>query len=165
VDKKYTDGSKKDERAGYAVTKPHLQKESTSTKHRHQHTTRQGDSHWLTEHTEGDQREQLYQKSGNEKTKEMMDRLKKQITLMWVPGHMSIPRNEQADEEAKAALDDDTQQNEKYLPKRSRKIVKNRNDKYQKRPMEKRKQQHERKKDRTRIWRRHKTAWQEWNRW
>jgi hypothetical protein len=44
-EKIYTDGSKKDERAGYAVTKPHLQKESTSTKHRHQHTTRQGDSH------------------------------------------------------------------------------------------------------------------------
>jgi ribonuclease HI len=42
----------------------------------------------------------------------MMDELKKQITLLWVPGHMSIPGNEQADEDAKAALDDDIQQNE-----------------------------------------------------
>jgi hypothetical protein len=40
--------------------------------------------------------------------------------------------------------------------KKSRKMVKKRNDKYQKRAMEKRKQQHERKKDKTRIWRRHK---------
>jgi ribonuclease HI len=39
-----------------------------------------------------------------------MDHLKKQITLLWVPGHMGIPGNEQADEEAKAALDDDLQQ-------------------------------------------------------
>jgi hypothetical protein len=58
---------------------------------------------------------------------------------------MNIPGNEQADEEAKAALDDDIQQNEEYPPKRSRKMGKNRNDKDQKRAMEKRKQQHERK--------------------
>jgi ribonuclease HI len=44
----------------------------------------------------------------------MMERNKKQITLLWVTGHMSIPGNEQADEEAKAALDDDIQQNEEY---------------------------------------------------
>jgi ribonuclease HI len=36
----------------------------------------------------------------------------KQITLLWVPGHIGIAGNEQADEEAKAALDDDIQQNE-----------------------------------------------------
>jgi hypothetical protein len=30
---------------------------------------------------------------------------------------MGIPGNKQADEEAKAALDDDIQQNEKYPPK------------------------------------------------
>jgi hypothetical protein len=30
---------------------------------------------------------------------------------------MGIPGNEQADEEAKAALDDDIQQNEEYPPK------------------------------------------------
>jgi hypothetical protein len=36
-----------------------------------------------------------------------MDRNRKQITLLWVP----------ADEEAKAALDDDIQQNEEYPPK------------------------------------------------
>jgi hypothetical protein len=44
----------------------------------------------------------------------MMDQNKKQITLLWVPEHMGIPGNEQADEKAKAALDDDLQQYEEY---------------------------------------------------
>jgi hypothetical protein len=34
---------------------------------------------------------------------------------------MGIPGNEQADKEAKAALDDDIQLNEEYPPKRSQK--------------------------------------------
>jgi hypothetical protein len=51
------------------------------------------------------------------KLRGMMDRNKKQITLLWVPGHMGIPGNEQADEEAKAALDVNIQQNEEYPPK------------------------------------------------
>jgi ribonuclease HI len=46
-----------------------------------------------------------------------MDRNENQITLLWVPGHMSIPGNEQADEEAKTALDDEMQQKEAYPPK------------------------------------------------
>jgi ribonuclease HI len=46
----------------------------------------------------------------------MMDRNEKQITLLWVPGHIGKPVNEQADEEAKAALDDDIQQNGEYTP-------------------------------------------------
>jgi ribonuclease HI len=50
-----------------------------------------------------------------------MDRNEKQITLLWIPEHMGTPGNEQADEKAKAAL------------------IKNRNDKDQKRAMEKRK--------------------------
>jgi hypothetical protein len=79
-----------------------------------------------------------------------LDRNKKQITLLWEPGHMGIPGNKQADEEAKAALDDDIQQNEEYPSKDIE------NDKDQKRAIEKRKQQQERKKDRTRISRRHK---------
>jgi ribonuclease HI len=54
------------------------------------------------------------------KLREMMYRLKKQITLLWVPGHMGIPENEQADEEAKAALDEDIQQNEEYPQKISK---------------------------------------------
>jgi inner membrane protein involved in colicin E2 resistance len=68
---------------------------------------------WLTE---GTQRDKVNKKLRN----------KKQIILLWVPGHMCIPGNEQADEEAKAALDDDIQQTESL--KRSRKMVKNRND-------------------------------------
>jgi ribonuclease HI len=51
------------------------------------------------------------------KLREMMDRLKKQITFLWIPGHMGIPGNEQADEKTKAALDDDLEQNEEYPPK------------------------------------------------
>jgi ribonuclease HI len=43
----------------------------------------------------------------------MMDRLTKQITILWVPGNMGIPRNEQADEEAKTTL----YTNEEYPPK------------------------------------------------
>jgi hypothetical protein len=64
---------------------------------------------------------------------------------------MGIPGNEQADEKTKTALNDNIQENEEYPHKRSREIVKNRNDKDQKRAMKKRKQQHERNKDRTRI--------------
>jgi ribonuclease HI len=58
------------------------------------------------------------------KLSEVMQRLKKQITLLWIPGHMGIPGNEQTDEEAKEALDDDKQQNEEYPPK-PQKISKN----------------------------------------
>jgi hypothetical protein len=54
----------------------------------------------------------------------MMDRNKKRITFLWVPGHMGIPENEQADEEAKAALDDDIQHNEEYPPKGLQKWLK-----------------------------------------
>jgi ribonuclease HI len=71
------------------------------------------------------------------KLREMMDQNRKHITHLRVPGHMGITKNEQADQETKAALDDDTQQKEEH--------------KDQKRAIEKRKQQHERKKDRTRI--------------
>jgi ribonuclease HI len=46
-----------------------------------------------------------------------MDRNEKQITLLWVPAHIGIPGNEQADEKSKAALDDDIQQNEEYPPR------------------------------------------------
>jgi ribonuclease HI len=85
---------------------------------------------WLTKRTQRDKviiidsQSTLTAIKGNNYTKNpktiklrgMMDRLKKQITLMWVPGHTSIPRNEQAIKEAKAALDDDMEQNEEYPP-------------------------------------------------
>jgi ribonuclease HI len=86
---------------------------------------------WLTEGTQRDKviitdsLSTLTAFNGNNHTKnpktiklrEMMDRNRKQITLLWVPRHMGIPGNKQADEEAKAALDDDIQQNEEYPPK------------------------------------------------
>jgi hypothetical protein len=54
---------------------------------------------------------------------------------------MGIPGNDQADEEERQRWM--TKYNKtKNAPKRSRKIVQNRNDKDQKRAMEKRKQQH-----------------------
>jgi ribonuclease HI len=86
---------------------------------------------WLTEGTQRDKviitdsLSTLTAINGNNHTKnpktiklrEMMDRNRKQIALLWVPGHMGIPGNEQADEEAKAAMDDDIQQNEEYPSK------------------------------------------------
>jgi ribonuclease HI len=86
---------------------------------------------WLTEGTQRDKviftdsLSTLTAINGNNHTKnpetiklrEMMDRNEKQITLLWVPEHMDIPGNEQADDEAKAALDDDIQQNEEYPTK------------------------------------------------
>jgi hypothetical protein len=59
---------------------------------------------------------------------EMMDRFKKQITLLWVPRHMDITGNKQADEEAKAAVDtnEDTPPKdlEKWLKTETKKIRK-----------------------------------------
>jgi ribonuclease HI len=130
----YADGSKKDERAGYAV----ITSNRTYRKRVHQQSTVFSTeqeaiikANWLTE---GAQRDKviitdslstLTAINGNNHTKnpktiklrEMIDRNKKQITLVWVPGHIGIPGNEQADDEAKAALDDDIQQNEEYPQK------------------------------------------------
>jgi hypothetical protein len=89
------------------------------------------------------------------KLREMMDRLRKQITLLWVTGHIGKPGNEQADKEAKAVLDDDLEQKEEYPP-RPRKLLDSGNGEEQKRTMEERKQQLERAKDRTQIRRKHK---------
>jgi hypothetical protein len=84
------------------------------------------------------------------KLREMMDRNKKQITLLWVPEHMGIPGNEQVGGEAQAALDADIQQNEEYPPEDLEKWLKTETTKIRK-AMEKRKRQRERKKDITRI--------------
>jgi ribonuclease HI len=128
----YTDGSKKDEREGYAVITPNR----TDRKRVHQQSTVFSTEQeaiikaiWLTEGTQRDKviitnslstLTAINNHAKNRKTiklREMMDRNENQITLLWVPGHMGIPGNEQADEEAKAALDDDVQQNEEYPSK------------------------------------------------
>jgi ribonuclease HI len=48
--------------------------------------------------------------SKNPKTlslRKLLDEEREKVTLLWVPGHMGIPGNEIAGEEAKAALEDD----------------------------------------------------------
>jgi hypothetical protein len=114
-EKIYTNGSKKDERAGYAVITPNR----TYKRRVHQQNTVFSTEQeaiikaiWLTEGTQRDKviiTDSLSTLSnGNNHTKspktiklrEMMDKLKKQITLLWIPGpgHMSIPGNAQADD-------------------------------------------------------------------
>jgi hypothetical protein len=124
--KTYADGSKKDERAGYAV----ITLNRNYRRRVQQQSTVFSTAIWLTE---GAQRDKviitdslstLTAINSNIKLREMIDRNKKQITLVWVPGHMGIPGNEQADDEAKAALDDDIQQNKEYPQKHLEKWLK-----------------------------------------
>jgi ribonuclease HI len=129
----YTDGSKRDDKAGYAVSTPNctyrrrVYQQNTVFSTEQEAITK---AISVTESTKGDKvistdsLSTLTAIRGSNHTKnpktiklrEMMDRLKKHITLLWVPGHMGIPGNEKADDEAKAALDDDLLQNEEYPP-------------------------------------------------
>jgi hypothetical protein len=57
--------------------------------------------------------------SKNPKTlslRKLLDDERKKVILLWVPSHMRIPGNEIADEEAKAALEDDHLATAKYPP-------------------------------------------------
>jgi ribonuclease HI len=45
-----------------------------------------------------------------------MDKRKRNVTLCWVPGDAGITRNEEADEEAKRALEESISNDEKYPP-------------------------------------------------
>jgi ribonuclease HI len=57
--------------------------------------------------------------SKNPKTlslRRLLDEEREKVTLLWVPGHMGIPGNEIADEEAKAALQHDFLTTKKYPP-------------------------------------------------
>jgi hypothetical protein len=45
-----------------------------------------------------------------------MDKRKRNVTLYWVPGHAEIIGNEEADEEAKRALEEPISNDEKYPP-------------------------------------------------
>jgi ribonuclease HI len=133
-EKIYTDGSKKDDRAGYAVITQNLTYRRRVHEQNTVNSTEQEAIIKAISMTEGTQHDKVIitdsmstltaiqgnNHTRNPKTKklrEMIDRLKKRITLLWVPGHMSIPGNEKADEEAKAALEDDLNQNEEYPPK------------------------------------------------
>jgi ribonuclease HI len=46
--------------------------------------------------------------------RKLLDEESRKVTRLWVSGHMRIPGNEIADEEAKAALEDDLLATEKY---------------------------------------------------
>jgi hypothetical protein len=48
--------------------------------------------------------------------RKMLDETREKVILLWVPGYMGIPGNEIADEEGKAALEDDILSTEKYPP-------------------------------------------------
>jgi hypothetical protein len=57
--------------------------------------------------------------SKNPKTlslRKLLDEETEKVTLLWVPGHMGIPGNGIADEEAKATLEDVLLSTEKYPP-------------------------------------------------
>jgi ribonuclease HI len=45
-----------------------------------------------------------------------LDEEREKVTFLWVRSHTKIPENEIADEEAKAALEDDLLSTEKYPP-------------------------------------------------
>jgi ribonuclease HI len=45
-----------------------------------------------------------------------MDKRKENVTLCWVPGHPGITGNEEADEEAKRAIEESITNDEKYPP-------------------------------------------------
>jgi ribonuclease HI len=49
------------------------------------------------------------------KIRQLMDKRKGNVTLCWVPGHTGITGNEEADEEAKRALEEPISNDEKYM--------------------------------------------------
>jgi hypothetical protein len=50
------------------------------------------------------------------KIRQFMDKRKGNVTLCWVPGHAGITKNEEADEEAKRALEESFSKDKKYPP-------------------------------------------------
>jgi ribonuclease HI len=48
--------------------------------------------------------------------RKLMDQQGEKITLLWVPGHVGIPSNENADTAAKEALNERIQSTKKYPP-------------------------------------------------
>jgi hypothetical protein len=69
------------------------------------YTSTAGDHNGLPWHTHGSKRRH-----------KLLDEEREKVTLLWVPGHMGIPGNEIADEEAKAALQHDFLTTKKYPP-------------------------------------------------
>jgi ribonuclease HI len=51
------------------------------------------------------------------KIRQLMDKRKGNVTLCWLPGHAGITGNEEANEEAKRALEESISNDEKYPPK------------------------------------------------
>jgi hypothetical protein len=124
----YMDGSKKDEKVGCAVITPD-QKFRKRLKPQNMVYSAEQDAIKVINVTQRtaeyrviimDTFSTLIALTGNINSKNpktlSLDEEREKVTLLRMPGHIGIPRNEIADEESKAALEDDLLAIEKYPP-------------------------------------------------
>jgi ribonuclease HI len=149
----YTDGSKKDEKVGYAVVL------IESTIKRRQFSQ---NSIYSAEHSaiinaiystaSYNQKPVIItdslstiiavsdrKRSKNPKTqliRKLIDQVSTNITLLWVPSHVGIPENEAADDAAKEALNKKTHHTETYPPQDLIKWIKEKNEQEQQKKWE-----------------------------
>jgi ribonuclease HI len=126
----YTDGSKKDEKVGTAVITPD---QKFIKRLRPQNTEYYAEQEAIIKAicVTGERRmiitdyfSTLMAVEGDINSKnpkalslrKLLNEVREKVTLLWLPGHMGIPVNEIAEEEAKGALKDDLLSTEKYPP-------------------------------------------------